>query len=70
MREASLPTPGTGANGYHLRRVAAKSISDIQKVAAKYVGGKHPNASALRKFFSACADSLIAYDVTPVTENV
>lgn len=70
MREASLPSPGTGANGYHLRRVAAKSISDLQKVAAKYVGGKHPNATKLRKFFSACADSLIPIDATPATENV
>ena len=70
MREASLPSPGTGTTGYHLRRVAAKSISDIQKIAPKYVGGTHPNATKLRKFFSACADSLIPSDTTPGTENV
>lgn len=70
MREASLPSPGTGKTGYHLRRVAAKAISDLQKIAPKYVGGTHPAATNLRKFFSACADSLIPIDVTPATENV
>lgn len=69
MREASLPSPGTGSNGYHLRRVSAKAISDIQKIAAKYSGGKHPAASKLRAFFSACADSLQPFDVTPGAEN-
>lgn len=69
MREASLPSPGTGNNGYHLRRVAAKAISDIQKVAPKYAGGVHPNASTLRAFFSACADSLAPVDATPADEN-
>lgn len=55
MREASLPSPGTGASGYHLRRVSAKDISGIQKIAQKYPNGNHPNAAPLRNFFLACA---------------
>lgn len=70
MRESSLPSPGIGPNGYHLRRVAAKAISDIQRIAPKYAGGKHPNATKLRAFFSACANAMTAYDVTPATEDI
>lgn len=69
MREASLPSPGTGSTGYHLRRVAAKAISDLQKVAPKYAGGKHPRASQLRAFFSACANALTPIDATPLAED-
>ncbi len=61
MREALLPSPGTGNNGYHLRRVAAKSISDIQKIAPKYPEGNHPNGASLRNFFLACASSVAAF---------
>lgn len=69
MREASLPSPGTGSQGYHLRRVAAKAISNIQSASRHYPGGVHPAASQLRAFFSACADSLIPHDATPAAEN-
>lgn len=68
MREFDLPSPNIGSKGYHLRRVAANAVSYIQ-VNAKAFGGTHPNATALRAFFSACADSLIPYDATPASEN-
>lgn len=55
MREANLPSPGTGSNGYHMRRVAAKSISDMERVAPKYTSGYHPQGAKLRDFFLACA---------------
>lgn len=69
MREASLPSPGIGNRGYHLRRVAANSISDIEKSARAYAGGTHPKASQLRAFFIACADALEPYDVTPLVDD-
>lgn len=69
MREASLPSPGTGSSGYHLRRVSAKVISQVQSAARHYPLGKHPEATQLRAFFSACADSLIPLDATPGVEN-
>lgn len=69
MREKSLPSPGIGSCGYHLRRVAAKAISQIETAARHYAGGKHPEATQLRAFFSACADSLIPLDATPAVEN-
>lgn len=69
MREASLPSPGIGSCGYHLRRVAAKAISQVQSAARHYPDGKHPEATQLRAFFSACADSLIPNDATPAVEN-
>jgi hypothetical protein len=65
MRESALPSPGIGAKGYHLRRIAATAISHIQTNAANYANGKHPNATLLRAFFSACADALAPYDATP-----
>lgn len=69
MKEASLPSPGIGSTGFHLRRVAAKAISQIQVAARHYDDGTHPKASELRAFFSACADSLSVYDQTPGDEN-
>lgn len=67
MRESDLPSPGIGGTGHHLRRVAVKAISYIQ-VGAVSRGGKHPNATDLRKFFSDCADALISYDATSAAE--
>lgn len=61
MREADLPSPGTGSNGFHLRRVAAKAISDIQRVAPKYPLANHPSAPALKAFFDACSAELDAF---------
>jgi len=68
MREASLPSPGIGAIGFHLRRVAAKAISYIQVNAQAY-GGTHPQATTLRAFFSACANELQPFDATPADED-
>lgn len=68
MKEASLPSPGIGSTGFHLRRVAAKAISEIQR-GAPHMGGTHPNASKLRAFFSQCANELIPYDATPAEED-
>lgn len=68
MREFDLPSPGIGGMGHHLRRIAAKAISYIQ-VNAPAHGGTHPSASALRAFFSGCANALAPYDASTSTEN-
>lgn len=70
MRESSLPSPDIGGKGHHLRRIAAQAISQLEVVAPKYAGGKHPSATKLRAFFSACANALIPIDATPGTEDV
>jgi hypothetical protein len=69
MREASLPSPNCGQRGYHLRRIAAQAISQLEVVAPNYPDGKHPAASELRNFFSFCANALAAIDATPATED-
>jgi hypothetical protein len=69
MREFDLPSPGIGGMGHHLRRVSAKAVSYIQVNAPAFASGKHPNATDLRKFFSACADACIPYDATSGVEN-
>lgn len=63
MREDNLPSPNIGSRGFHLRRVAAQSISQLQVVAPNYANGKHPQAATLKAFFLACAaacDPMIA----------
>lgn len=69
MRDFDLPSPNIGAKGHHLRRIAAAAISYIQVTASNHAGGLHPSASALRAFFSACADNLAVYDASTATEN-
>lgn len=69
MRESDLPSPSIGGKGYHLRRIAANAISQLEISAPAY-GGTHPDATKLRAFFSACADACIPLDATPLTENV
>lgn len=64
MREASLPSPDVGSSGFHLRRIAAKAISDIEIVAPRYPTGEHPKATPLREFFLACAAALEPFDAT------
>jgi len=59
MQEASLPSPDTGANGYHLRRVAVRAISQLEVVAMSYPDGKHPGAAKLKAFFEAAAAKLV-----------
>lgn len=68
MQEATLPSPDTGSNGFHLRRVAVKAISGLEVVAMSYPDGKHPGAPKLKAFFDACSaacDPLIAAPVVP-----
>lgn len=62
MRESDLPSPNIGARGFHLRRVAAQAISQLEVVAPAY-GGTHPEAQALADFFTACANALA--DILP-----
>ena len=69
MRESQLPSPGIGGKGYHLRRIASLAISRLQVQSGNRAGGKHPDATTLRAFFSACADALIPIDPTPAAEN-
>lgn len=69
MRESDLPSPNIGARGYHLRRIAANAISQLQVSAPSYPGGKHPEGSTLRAFFSACANACIPLDATPAVED-
>lgn len=54
MHEASLPSPDTGANGFHLRRIAVKNISALETVGVRYPNGSHPGAAKLAAFFDAC----------------
>lgn len=54
MLEASLPSPDTGANGYHLRRVAVRAINALDMIAVNYPLGAHPGAAKLAAFFDAC----------------
>jgi hypothetical protein len=68
MRETALPSPNIGGRGHHLRRVAAQAISQIEVIAPNYPGGLHPQATDLRNFFIACANSLI--DETPGADTV
>lgn len=69
MRESDLPSPDIGARGYHLRRLASQAISQLEISAPAYAGGKHPDATKLRAFFSYCANSLIPIDATPASED-
>jgi hypothetical protein len=70
MRDTTLPSPNIGATGFHLRRVAAKAISEIQSTCARTGSSTHPRASDLRAFFAACADETAPFDVTPLDEDV
>jgi len=55
MQEASLPSPDIGAKGYHLRRMAANVISQLEVVAMSYPNGAAPGASKVVAFFNACS---------------
>lgn len=72
MNEASLPSPDIGTNGYHLRRMAAKSLSAIDIASVAYRTG-HPSAAKLAAFFTACADAALsiakAFPVLTLTPN-
>lgn len=68
MRDIDLPSPAIGGKGHHLRRICAQAISQLQ-IAAPGYGGTHPQATYLRAFFSACANSLIPLDTTPAQED-
>lgn len=57
MREVDLPSPDTGAAGFNLRRIAAKTISALEVVASYYPNGAHPGAVKLAAFFAACRDA-------------
>ena len=52
MRETDLPSPNIGGKGYHLRRIAAQAISQLEVSAPAY-GGSHPSATSLAAFFNA-----------------
>lgn len=73
MLETSLPSPNVGAKGHHLRRIAARVISDMEISAPNYTGavgvaGKHPSADELEAFFLACAAAVTPLKMTtPVT---
>ena len=69
MRESNLPSPNIGATGFHLRRVAAKAISEIQSTCSRTGESTHPNANELRAFFSYCAKAQVDFDETPADED-
>lgn len=66
MIESTLPSPNIGSRGYHLRRVSAQSISQLEVSAQSYTGGVHPDAATLKAFFTACANACDAM-ITPTT---
>jgi hypothetical protein len=60
MRESDLPSPDIGGKGFHLRRITAQAISQLQ--VGNYGNGRHPAAVALSAFFAAAkaaADALL-----------
>lgn len=69
MRETDLPSPKIGSTGHHLRRVAAKAISEIQVSAPRYTNREHPNADDLITFFKACAAKVDALSSVSATDN-
>jgi len=64
MQEASLPSPDIGAKGYHLRRMAANVISQLEVVAMSYPNGAAPGASKVVAFFDACSAKIAFNNVT------
>ena len=65
MRESDLTSPNIGGKGYHLRRIMAQAISQLQVNA--YANGKHPSSVGLSAFLTealAASDALLP--VVPV----
>lgn len=60
MREETLPSPDIGGKGYHLRRIAANAISQLEIAASAYGNGRHPAGIPLAAFFTACATAATA----------
>lgn len=58
MRDTTLPSPGLLANGFLIRREAAKAISSCEIAASRAASGKTRGAAALATFFTACASAL------------
>lgn len=54
MKEANLPSPGVGQRGFHLRRLMAQIISDLQIREDKTDNGVAPAAADLLAFMNAC----------------
>ena len=65
MRVETLPSPGTLAQGFLLRRTAAQAISACEITARATPGGKIRTAATLSAFFTACAAALA--DITDAT---
>jgi uncharacterized protein YjdB len=63
IRESDLTSPGIGAKGHHLRRIAANAISQLEVAGSYYGNGRHPDATALEAFFQECVDA--AHDLIP-----
>jgi hypothetical protein len=61
MHDASLPSLPPGSTCQHLRRMSAKAISDIKRLAPLYPAGACPAAATLQAFFAACADAAGQY---------
>lgn len=55
MIESNLPSPNVGSRGYHLRRVAANVISQLEVTAQGYPNGASPSAAEVKAFFDACS---------------
>jgi len=63
LRETDLPSPNIGSRGYHLRRVMAQAISQLEIAAEHYPNGEHPSAQAFTDFLNAAkskVDTLVA----------
>lgn len=58
MRDTSIVSPGLLANGFLLRREAAKAISAIEIQSRVTAGGKTPAAAKLSAFFADCVSKL------------
>lgn len=77
MIEASLPSPNVGARGYHLRRIAAAVISQLEVTAISYPNGVSPSAAEVKAFFDACSaaaattgKAIPAMTVTPASASI
>lgn len=68
MREQDLPSPVPTPEGFHLRRVAVRVLSQMQLASRGRANG-HPNAEQLKAFFTACVAEADKYVPEPPEEG-
>lgn len=64
MLVTTLPYPGVGIRTNKLRRLGAKTISEIERYPLLNAGKAHPDKASLAAFYLACA-AAVALMVKP-----